>query len=192
MVAFQGRALKLETVHKVTFPSKCHVFLEKSFFHLRNVFCHRAVSSLQTDLLQQELPEKVPRESGASLPHVLQTPSCKGAVWAASPSLRFAADPRAPSQQGTREIWTRSISSSTHRHPKAKGRGQPSTSPRDPSTQGGAGARPRQHPACGAEAPVLTAPSPPAAPHSPALKPCRGWRQRWGWKGWMALKLRER
>lgn len=89
MVAFQGRALKLETVHKVTFPSKCHVF------HLRNAFCHRAASALQTDLLQQELPEKPPRESRASLASVLQTASCKGAAWAASPSLRFAADPSA-------------------------------------------------------------------------------------------------
>lgn len=59
MGAFQGRALKLETACKVTFPLKCHVFLEKSFFHLKNVFCHRAVSALLLiDLLKQELLEK--------------------------------------------------------------------------------------------------------------------------------------
>lgn len=60
MGAFQGRALKLETACKVTFPLKCHVFLEKSFFHLDNAFCHRAVSALlTTDLLKQKLWEKM-------------------------------------------------------------------------------------------------------------------------------------
>lgn len=60
MGAFQGRALKLETACKVTFPSKCHVFLEKSFFRLQNAFCHRAVSALlPTDLLKQKLREKM-------------------------------------------------------------------------------------------------------------------------------------
>lgn len=60
MGAFQGRALKLETACKVTFPLKCRVFLEKSFFHLKNAFCHRAVSApLPTDLLKQELLEKL-------------------------------------------------------------------------------------------------------------------------------------
>lgn len=59
MGAFQGRALKLETACKVTFPLKCHVFLEKSFFHLKNAFCHQAASALLlTDLLKQELLEK--------------------------------------------------------------------------------------------------------------------------------------
>lgn len=59
MGAFQGRDLKLETACKVTFPLKCHVFLEKSFFHLENAFCHRAVSApLPADLLKQELLEK--------------------------------------------------------------------------------------------------------------------------------------
>lgn len=60
MGAFQGRALKLETACKVTFPLKCHVFLEKSFFHLKNAFCHQAVSApLPTDSLKQELLEKL-------------------------------------------------------------------------------------------------------------------------------------
>lgn len=56
MGAFQGRALKLETARKVTFPLKCHVFLEKSFVRLKKAFCPRAVRALlPTELLEQEL-----------------------------------------------------------------------------------------------------------------------------------------
>lgn len=95
MGSFQGRALKLETACKVTFPLKCHVFLEKSFFHLENVFCHRAVSALPpADLLKRKLREKMENHIlglGKQIKQNKQTK--KKRLGSTFPSGRFAAHP---------------------------------------------------------------------------------------------------
>lgn len=76
------------------FPLKCHVFLEKSFFHLENVFCHRAVSALlPTDLLKQKLREKMENHILGLGKQIKQNKQTKKRLGSTFPSGRFAAHP---------------------------------------------------------------------------------------------------